>query len=165
MSEMAKVFNLPEEFEFAGKTYKLGRITGEVEAAWESHLEDLQWAALRRSAARFVNYPDQEAKLRSDIGSGKYAFDSEASTDYQWTFKGRTYLVFLRMKSVDPMVTLETVVQIMKKERERLEQVLARLDDPNPTAPTAPQPSGEKAEKSSEAQGNASNESLTPSPE
>jgi len=158
MSTGVELLDIPVEFEFKGKVYKVSRkITFQMEqmfADWvyNTALDRLErQRALARETGQGMTeeqYNKQMDRIADNFSAGKYEWEGSCVQESLNQWPGNKYMMWLRFKRYDPKVEFSLIEEIFNSNSEA--RRLARLLNPQP-------PVAEKEEEA--AAGNKDNQS------
>lgn len=122
MGDVNRAFGGGSELEFEGKKYTLSPWTYKIQGAYERHLENEAFKALKKIKHLLPpdDYQEQLRRYQQDVAIGVYSFGSDyvyKSWQYLPNFK---QLVFLMIQPNHPEVTKEFVDQMIDKQYEEI---------------------------------------------
>lgn len=104
MSELSRLLNTPQVWEFEGRPYRVAACTLEVEGAFEAWLENSASEAVERGRARYGDAWAEKvyAVWLEQCASNAYCFGGALWEKAVRTFSGQKMLAYLRISKAHP---------------------------------------------------------------
>lgn len=143
MGETAAVLNVPEEFAFNGKSYRLGRRDFFVEAQFERFCARAALEFLKAQKPDLEPLEYAQAMERWEVAGGTFAFSFGGGRCLMTLFsaEGQREMAFLRLARANPddrTITRDLVKKLAEEYPDRWDELIRlmeRLDNPNREKP------------------------------